>query len=318
MFYSIITPTFRRHEEVSELLSSLVKQEYQNFEMIIVDNSPDDDLRSIVIPFQEKIRMTYIFEKGLGVSECRNLGVKHATGDYVIFIDSDCIIPPSYLKIVNAFLVQKRADAFGGPDRADKSFSRTQKAISYVMTSFYTTGGIRGRKNQGDQYQPRSYNMGVRREVFNELHGFMPIRVSEDIDLSMRIRKNGYTISFIEEAFVYHKRRATFGKFFKQVFSFGMGRYNLQKLHGDAVKPVHLLPTIFVLYLVTGIIVSFFSNGAFLVWIGSILAYITLVFMDSVLQNKDIMVGLLSIWATFVMLVGYGIGILNGMILKKG
>jgi len=313
-FYSIITPVYRRPQEISELLQSLCVQEFRNFEVVIVDNSPDDSLKNIINPYRKTLNLNYLYHKGLGVSESRNLGVEHASGDYVVFIDSDCILPDGYLGTVDSYLSANNTDAYGGPDRAHASFTHKQKAINYAMTSFFTTGGIRGRKKHIGHYHPRSFNMGVRRELFTRLRGFSSIKVSEDIDLSMRIYKDGKSVALIEDAFVYHKRRSTFGKFFRQVFSFGHGRYSLGKMHGDAVKTVHLLPSAFVMYLVSGASLLLLSIKLFNAWCVFLVFYTVLVFADSSLRNRSLIVGLLSIFATFVMLTGYGTGMIKAAI----
>lgn len=316
--FSIITPVYKRHQEISELLQSISLQDYKNFEVIIVDNSPDDSLSSIILPYQRHIKLSYRFHKGLGVSESRNLGVKYATGDYVVFIDSDCILPPSYLNTVNDFLEVNPVDAYGGPDRAHESFTPMQKAVSYAMTSFFTTGGIRGRKQHIGSYHPRSFNMGLRRDLFNEIRGFRGMKVSEDIDLSLRIYKAGKKIALIGEAFVYHKRRATFDKFFRQVYAFGYGRYSLGKLHGEAVKPVHMMPSAFVIFLAAGLPALAFSPVLFRIWAFLLLAYSLLVLTDSTIRNRNVKAGFLSVAATMVMLTGYGLGMLKAAIRSVG
>lgn len=314
MFYSVVVPTFSRPAEVSELLESLLNQEYKDFEVIIADGSLDESVKQIVDRFPQLSGLIYLHEKGLGISESRNMGVQQAKGDYVIFFDSDCVIPPGYFTTVEQYLAVHPVDAYGGPDRAAGSFNMRQKAISHAMTSFYTTGGIRGGKNQSATFQPRTFNMGVRRDVFLKLGGFSELKVSEDIDLSMRLKKNGYSIALILDAFVYHKRRTTFGKFFRQVHSFGRGRVDLQVRHGDSLRPVHLLPAIFVLYLVGGLLASLLSRGILAVWLGSLLAYAVLILYDSLSVHKNITVSLLSIFSAFVMLVGYGTGMIRALI----
>jgi cellulose synthase/poly-beta-1,6-N-acetylglucosamine synthase-like glycosyltransferase len=316
MFYSIIIPTFSRPDEVAELLTSLETQQKKNFEVIITDGSLDDSVKQVIDRYRKKLELKYLYKKGLGISESRNWGVENANGDYVIFFDSDCIIPPQYLKIVDEFLVSDPLDAYGGPDRASENFTNKQKAISYAMTSFYTTGGIRGRKNHLGQYQPRSFNMGIRRTVFITLGGFSGLKVSEDIDLSMRLYKNRCRVGLIEEAYVYHKRRSTFYKFFRQVFSFGSGRIDLQLKHGDALKPVHLLPALFVIYIICGIVAGCISTIAFTLWFGSILVYCLAVLINSTFKNRNLIVGLMSIYAAFVMLTGYGLGMIKSAVFR--
>lgn len=316
MYYSIIVPTFSRPDEVTELLNSLEAQQNRNFEVIIADGSPDDSVKQVVDQYAGKLQIKYLYQKLLGISESRNWGVQQAKGDYIVFFDSDCVIPPQYFNVVNEFLAHQPLDSYGGPDRADESFSKKQKAISYAMTSFFTTGGIRGRTKHIGQYQPRSFNMGIRKTVFNALGGFSGLKVSEDIDLSMRLVKGGYRTGLIEEAYVFHKRRSTFYKFFRQVFSFGSGRIDLQLRHGDALKPVHTLPSLVVLYLVGGVIVGLFSKSLFLLWAGSVIAYMVAILLDATIKNRSLTIGCMSIYAAFVMLTGYGLGMIKAAFVR--
>jgi cellulose synthase/poly-beta-1,6-N-acetylglucosamine synthase-like glycosyltransferase len=316
MFYSIIVPTFSRADEVSELLTSLEAQQYKNFEVIIADGSLNDSVKQVIEKYLDKLELKYLCQKGLGISESRNWGVENAKGDYVVFFDSDCVIPSKYFKTVENHLAYDPLDAYGGPDRANESFNNKQKAISYAMTSFFTTGGIRGGKKHVGQYQPRSFNMGIRRVVFNTLGGFSGLKVSEDIDLSIRLYKKGYRTGLIEEAYVFHKRRSTFYKFFRQVSSFGSGRIDLQLRHGDALKPVHMLPSLFVFYMVGGIVSGLFSESVFILWLVSMIAYMVAILLDATVRNRSLIIGLLSVFAAFIMLIGYGLGMIRAALMR--
>lgn len=316
MKYAVVVPTYSRPDEVNELLVSLLNQDYPDIEVIIADGSPDDTVKQVVEQYKARLNLIYLHKKNLGISESRNWGAEKATADYLVFFDSDCVIPASYFSVLNTFFLTHELDAWGGPDKAGSSFNNRQKAISYAMTSFYTTGGIRGKKSHVGQYQPRSFNMGISRDVFLRIGGFSGMKVSEDIDLSLRLYKKGYRIGLIEDAFVYHKRRSTFYKFFSQVMSFGSGRIDLQLKHGDALKPVHLLPSLFVLYLIGGIIASIVSKGVFMLWAGSVLAYMIAIAVDATIRNRNPVVGLLSVYAAFVMLTGYGLGMIKAFIMR--
>ncbi len=316
MYFSIVVPTFSRTDEVNELLTSLMEQQDKNFEVIIADGSLDDSVGKLIQKFQGKLSLIYLYKKGLGISESRNWGVENAKGDFIVFFDSDCVIPPHYFTEVLKFLLVHPMDAYGGPDKANENFNSVQKAISYAMTSFFTTGGIRGRKSHVGQYQPRSFNMGIKRQVFNDLNGFSGLKVSEDIDLSMRLKKKGYSSALIENAYVYHKRRSTFYKFFRQVFSFGSGRIDLQKIHGNALKPVHLLPSLFVLYILGGLILSLFSKLIFTIWTLSIVVYAIAICIDASVQYHNLTIGLMSAYAALVMLLGYGSGMLKAIFMR--
>ncbi len=315
-FFSVVVPTFSRTDEVTELLTSLKAQEADNFEVVIADGSLDDSVGGVMPLFNDSLQLIYLHEKGLGISESRNWGVKNAKGDYIIFFDSDCVIPPHYFKFLDNYLSENELDAFGGPDKAHSDFSLTQKAISYAMTSFFTTGGIRGNKKHVGQYQPRSFNMGIKRRVFNELGGFSGMKVSEDIDLSLRLYKAGCRVGLIENAYVFHKRRSTFYKFFRQVSSFGSGRIDLQIRHGNALKPVHLIPAVFTLYVCICLIISIFSKIILLFFVSSLLFYSLLILIDSTIRNRNVVTGFLSICSAFIMHTGYGSGMLMAIIMR--
>lgn len=316
MYFSVVVPTFSRTDEVSELLTSLAEQQDKNFEVIIADGSLDDSVGKVIQKFKDKLHIKFLYKRALGISESRNWGVENAQGDFVVFFDSDCVIPPQYFTEVRKFLLDHPLDAYGGPDKASANFNSKQKAISYAMTSFFTTGGIRGRKKHAGQFQPRSFNMGIKRQVFNDLKGFSGLKVSEDIDLSIRLKKKGFNAGLIENAYVYHKRRSTFYKFFRQVFSFGSGRIDLQKIHGDALKPVHLLPSLFVIYILGGIIISLFSKLIFTIWAISLIVYLIAVCIDASVQSRNLIIGLMSVYAALVMLTGYGCGMLKAIFMR--
>jgi cellulose synthase/poly-beta-1,6-N-acetylglucosamine synthase-like glycosyltransferase len=314
MKYSIIVPTFNRPDEVTELLDSLTQQTFRDFEVILADGSPGTLVREVADRYIPRLRLIYLYEKGLGISEARNWGVQKASGEYVIFFDSDCMAPPAYLETVDSYLTEHPAEVFGGPDATHASFTPVQKAISYAMTSPFTTGGIRGRKKHVGKYQPRSFNMGILREAFLKVGGFSGLKVSEDIDLSIRLDKAGNRTILIPAAFVYHKRRSTFYKFYRQTSSFGRGRIDLYIRHGKALKPVHTLPSLFVLFNVAGILTVLFSPAVFLLYLLCIILYSLLLFFHASVVNRSLYIGLLGMVASFVMLVGYGTGMIANFI----
>jgi cellulose synthase/poly-beta-1,6-N-acetylglucosamine synthase-like glycosyltransferase len=323
MHYSVILPTFGRPDEVTNFLESMSIQKFTNFDIFVVDGSPNDVLHPVVENYRTRLDIKYFHEYGLGASESRNLGCQKASGDFLVFIDSDCVVPEDYFVKVDDFLkLNPDVDAFGGPDAADKTFSPFQKAVNYAMTSMLTTGGIRGKKKHVGKFQLRGFNMGVKREAFFAVGGYSGMQVAEDIDLSMRLLKAGYKTALIYEAFVYHRRKASFKIFWKQLYFHGKGRIDLHLKHGDALKLVHMLPSFFVLGLLSGILIGlFFLPLLFLIIIGLIL-YCLGVFIDATIQNKDFYVGLLSVVTALELLLAYGLGVWRNiffrMILKKG
>ncbi len=328
MKYSIIVPVFNRPDEVDELLSSLLNQTFTDFEVLIVEDGSQKPCDEVCNKYADRLDLHYFMKPNSGPGQSRNYGAERAKGEYLLILDSDVVLPKGYLNAIEEELKREPADAFGGPDAAHKSFTDTQKAISYSMTSFFTTGGIRGGKKKLDKFYPRSFNMGIRRDVYMELEGFSKMRFGEDIDFSIRIFKAGKRCRLFPEAWVWHKRRTDFRKFYRQVYNSGIARINLYKKYPESLKLVHLLPMVFtvgviflVLLLCIGLFFSFAPSlssaskaiGIFLCIcaIIPVLLYSLLILLDSTLQNKSIKIGFLSIRAAFVQLMGYGFGFLE-------
>ena len=304
MKYSFIIPVYNRPEEVDELLDSLTHQTFRDFEVLVIEDGSAIPCKDIVEKYDDLLSIKYFVKPNSGPGQTRNYGAERAEGEYLLILDSDCIVPPTYLETVEAELNREPADAFGGPDRAHSSFSDIQKAINYAMTSFFTTGGIRGGKKKMDKFYPRSFNMGVRAEAYQSLGGFSKMRFGEDIDFSIRIFKNGYRCRLFPEAWVWHKRRTDFRKFFKQVHNSGIARINLYKKYPESLKVVHLLPAAFTVGLLVLLLGSIWCLWCLL----PILLFILLIFIDASIRNKSIRIGCLSVAASFIQLVGYGSG----------
>lgn len=354
MKYSIIVPVYNRPDEIDELLQSVCQQTITDFEVIVVEDGSKVDCKHVVEKYSQQISIQYYYKENTGPGQSRNYGVERAKGEYVLIVDSDAVLPASYLKAIDDELRQQPCDAFGGPDASHPSFTPIQKAISYSMTSFFTTGGIRGGKKQMEKFHPRSFNMGVRRDVYLQLGGFSPMRFSkmslygEDIDFSIRIFRGGYSCRLFPEAWVWHKRRTDFKKFWHQVYNSGLARINLYKKYPEALKLVHALPAVFTLGVV-GCLLLFTLGAALFIegeWLDAnglrptdnmhqgvgfvlcvlsilpLLLYSTVIFIDSSIRNRSLYVGLLSIPSSFIQLVGYGVGFMEAWwqrcVMKKG
>lgn len=316
--FSVIVPVYNRPDEVAELLESLAGQTYTDFETIIVEDGSKVGCHDIVKKYQDRLQIKYFYKENTGPGTTRNYGSERAHGDIFVFFDSDCIIPEKYFEIVNRALNENFTDAYGGPDMAHPSFTPIQKAISYSMTSFFTTGGIRGGKEKMDKFHPRSFNMGFTSEVFQQTGGFSEMRFGEDVDMSIRIIKAGFSTKLIKEAAVYHKRRTDFKKFYKQVHNSGIARINLFKRHPESLKIVHTFPSVFLI----GSIFCLLFSMLHLAFLSPLLLWIILIFFDSVIKTKNIYVAYLSIIASIVQLYGYGAGFLKSfwkrIVMKKG
>ncbi len=307
MNYSIIVPVYNRPDEVDELLESLTHQVFRNFEVVIVEDGSDKRCDEVCNRYKDLLPLRYYYKKNSGPGNSRNFGVDYANGDYVIILDSDVVVPPHYLSAIDEELNREQCDFFGGADAAHASFTPVQKAISYSMTSFFTTGGIRGGKKKLDKFYPRSYNMGVRRTAYQALGGFSRMRFGEDIDFSYRLIENGYKSRLFPEAWVWHKRRTDLRKFFRQVYNSGIARINLEKRHPGTMKPVHLLPMLFTL----GVLLLLLLSPWCLWTLTPLLAYALIICIHSSVVNKSLRVGLLSVPAAFTQLMGYGLGFIN-------
>ena len=307
MKYSIIIPVYNRPDEVDELLYSLTRQSETDFEVVVVEDGSAVPCKDVCEKYAQKLRIQYFTKPNSGPGQTRNYGVERAQGDYVLILDSDVVLPEGYLAAVSAELQRDPADAFGGPDSSHPSFTDTQKAISYSMTSFFTTGGIRGGKKKLDKFYPRSFNMGVRRETYLDLGGFSEMRFGEDIDFSTRIFKSGARCRLFPEAWVWHKRRTDLKKFFKQVHNSGIARINLTKRHPGTLKLVHLLPAAFTLGLALLLLAAPFCPWSLL----PIGVFAVLIGTDAALRERSLKVGLIAIAAALVQLTGYGTGFLR-------
>ena len=308
MLFSIIIPVYNRPQEVDELLESLCLQTVKDFEVVVVEDGSTEKCDAVCERYADKLELHYYFKPNSGPGPSRNYGADRSQGEYLIILDSDVIVPENYLEIIKEELEREPCDAFGGPDRAHESFTPIQKAINYAMTSFFTTGGIRGGKHKMDKFYPRSFNLGIKKSVYEALGGFAPMRYGEDIDLSTRIFKGGYSCRLFPEAFVYHKRRVKFSSFFRQVKHSGEARVVLRNKYPETFKLVHLLPAAFVVGNLLLVALGIFHHW---LWFMPIVLYVVMVFVDSLIKNKDLKVAILSVPAAYCQLFGYGLGFLG-------
>jgi glycosyltransferase involved in cell wall biosynthesis len=310
--YSVIVPVYNRPAEVDELLESLSRQSFQNFEVLVVEDGSTFPCRDIVNKYSNRLQVRYFFKENTGPGDSRNYGFARATGNYFIIFDSDCVIPADYMAIVDRELTTSAIDAYGGPDAAHPDFSPLQKAISYAMTSLWTTGGIRGKKKHYGKFHPRSFNMGISREVWKATGGFSDMRYGEDIDFSIRIIGQGFKTALIPEAFVYHKRRNNFSSFFRQVHHSGEARIALYRKYPGELKLAHWFPALFVMgVVVTFLVLSWLSSTLFLLAVAALLLYLGLILAGASVQYRSISTGLLAVWASVCMHFGYGTGFLK-------
>lgn len=309
--FSVIVPVYNRIDEVRDLLDSLSRQSLKNFEVIIVEDGSTAPCLDAVRE-AEGVDVKYYFKENEGRSIARNYGLERANGEYFIFFDSDCVIPPDYFAVLTRELDANPTDCFGGPDSAHESFTTTQKAINFAMTSFLTTGGIRGGKVSLEKFVPRTFNMGYSRKVYERVGGFREM-FSEDIDMSTRIRNAGFSIALIRPAFVYHKRRVDFRKFLRQVYVFGMSRITLKQLYPGSLKAVHALPAIAVIIGVALLLISVIVSPWFLL---PLAVYLLAIFVTALLSTRSLVIAAKAVPASVIQICGYGCGFIKAYFLK--
>lgn len=313
IFYSFIIPLYNRPKEIAELLETLVVQSFTNFEVLVIEDGSADEASKIVLSFSPALDVRYFMKPNSGQGFSRNFAFERAKGDFFILLDSDVLLPPDYLEAVDKGLRLDSLDSFGGPDAAHPSFTPVQKAISYAMTSFFTTGGIRGRKkNLGGTFHPRSFNMGLTRNAWEKAGGFVLTRLGEDLVFSINLQKEGFIAGFIPDAVVYHKRRTSMLQFYKQLHFFGRARINIFTFFPKELKAVHFFPALFTLFSAS-VISTFLLDWYDLFYTGAsvLLIYAAAIFTDSLLVTRSFYIACLSLIASFIQLYAYGIGFMT-------
>ena len=314
MLYSIIVPVYNRPDEIRELLESLTKQTVKRFEVLIIDDGSKNRCEQVVQDFSGKLDVRYFYKENSGQGFSRNFGFERAKGDYFVVFDSDCLIPPHYFETVSKYLKTNPVDCWGGPDKAHHTFSPIQKAINFSMTSLLTTGGIRGNKKHAGVFHPRSFNMGISREVFEETGGYRITRMGEDLEFSIRINKHGFKTALIEEAYVYHKRRSSLKQFFWQLHFFGRARINLKRFYPDQLKLLHFYPAFFFLGIIASILFLLLQLPALKYLYLIYLFYAAILFIEAMMKEKKIKIAILAVLTSFTQLTAYAIGFITEMI----
>lgn len=315
--YSIIIPVYNRPQEVGELLESLLHQQYKYFEVLLVEDGSSNTCKEAFKEYGDRLAIRYFYKDNTGPGSSRNFGYQQAKGEYFVVFDSDCIIPPHYFTAVESYMQTTPFDAWGGPDRGHKNFTPLQQAMAFTMSAFLTTGGIRGGKTPVENFQPRSFNMGISRAAFLQTGGFQLSRYAEDIEFSIRLRKSGFAIAYIPDAFVFHKRRSTLKEFYQQVYHFGRGRVQVGKVHKGAIKLIHAAPSLWVICFFLSVFFLLFSLVIGKLLVVGYLIYFMAIAISAYQFSASMKVALLSIPTAFVQLTGYGVGFIREFILCK-
>jgi glycosyltransferase involved in cell wall biosynthesis len=310
--FSVIIPVYNRPQELDELLSCLQQQDFKDFEVIIIEDGSEISSKDIVKSYQSKLNLSYYVKENGGQGFARNYAFERANGNFFIILDSDALVEPDYLSEVDRGVKEGKLDLFGGPDKEHPSFSPIQKAISFSMTSVFTTGGIRGKaKNMGGQFHPRSFNMGISRIVWEVTKGFKITRMGEDIEFSIRCISQGFTSGLLPKAFIYHKRRTSFSQFYKQLHFFGRARINISRFYPKELKWVHFLPLAYFLFFWNTIFLNIIDVNLGIYFSGILAFYWALLLIDGLLSTKNIQVACLGLIAANIQLLAYGKGFLE-------
>lgn len=329
MKYSVIVATFNRLGELKELFNSVRHLDFNpsDFEFVISDDGSTDETAQYINDLKEQVpySIQYLFQQNKGPGAARNAAMEMAKGDYFIFIDSDVMLPPDWLRKIDEHLTSDPLDAFGGPDTCHESFSNLLKAINYSMTSFIGTGGTRGsKKSVQKKFYPRSFNMGISRQVWETVGGMGSLRHGQDMEYSARIYENGFKVGLIPDAYVFHKRRTSIKRFYKQIFNWGVARINLGRMYKSMLKPIHLIPAAIVggfamLMILTPL--AYLISPDFFLWVliawmaaGSFVTFLSLIaFVQSFMQYKKLSISFLSIITLLIQIFAYGFGLWKGI-----
>jgi glycosyltransferase involved in cell wall biosynthesis len=311
-FFSVIIPVYNRPIELAELLNCLTQQDYPNFEVVIIEDGSKIDSKEVVDSFKNKLAISYFVKENGGQGFARNYAFERAKGEFFVILDSDALIEPTYLTEVYKGIQEEQLDLFGGPDREHVSFTPIQKAISYSMTSFFTTGGIRGKaKNIGGKFHPRSFNMGISRKVWEKTDGFKITRMGEDIEFSIRCIENGFKSGLLPNAFIYHKRRTSFIQFYDQLHFFGRARINISRFFPKELKWVHFIPLAYYIFFWNTVIWNIADIKLGMILSSMLLAYWILILIDALIKSKSLLIAFLGLIAANIQLLAYGKGFLE-------
>lgn len=311
-FFSVIIPVYNRPIELAELLYCLTQQDYPNFEVVIIEDGSKIDSKEVVDSFKNKLAISYFVKENGGQGFARNYAFERAKGEFFVILDSDALIEPTYLTEVYKGIQEEQLDLFGGPDREHVSFTPIQKAISYSMTSFFTTGGIRGKaKNIGGKFHPRSFNMGISRKVWEKTDGFKITRMGEDIEFSIRCIENGFKSGLLLNAFIYHKRRTSFIQFYDQLHFFGRARINISRFFPNELKWVHFIPMAYFIFFWNTVIWNIVDIKFGIIFSSLLIAYWILILIDALIKSKSLLIAFLGLVAANIQLLAYGKGFLE-------
>ena len=311
-FFSVIIPVYNRPIELAELLNCLSQQDYPNFEVVIIEDGSKIDSKEVVDTFKNKLAISYFVKENGGQGFARNYAFERAKGDFFVILDSDALIEPTYLTEVYKGIQEDQLDLFGGPDREHVSFTPIQKAISYSMTSFFTTGGIRGKaKNIGGKFHPRSFNMGISRKVWEKTDGFKITRMGEDIEFSIRCIENGFKSGLLPNAFIYHKRRTSFIQFYDQLHFFGRARINISRFFPNELKWVHFIPMAYFIFFWNTVIWNIIDVKFGIIFSSLLIDYWILILIDALIKSKSLLIAILGLIAANIQLLAYGKGFLE-------
>lgn len=311
VLFSVIIPVYNRPNELRELLESLTQQEFGEFEVLVVDDGSELRSDKVAAEFKEKLDLRYYYKPNSGQGFSRNFGFERANGRYLVVFDSDCIVPPHYFELVRRRLEEEPADLWGGPDRAHPSFTAVQKAISFSMTSLLSTGGIRGSRQAARKFHPRSFNMGISREVFEKTGGYKITRMGEDIEFSIRIMKMGFRKIYIDDAFVYHKRRVSLYQFYRQIYFFGRARVNISRFWPEELRPIHLMPLLYLLVPLIAVAILPITALPLKLIVICYAIYNSALFLEAVCSERNVVVSLLALFAVNIQHLAYGVGFIR-------
>jgi len=303
MKVSVLIPTRNNAHVLEQALKSLVKQKPD--EIIIIDGHSTDNTVEVVKKYKAKI----VFEStGTRGGAC-NVGADTSKGDILAFTDDDCIFPEDWIKkIKHAF--SKDVDVVGGDDIEEKNATVFRQALFQIDIA-------KSKSFIEDFKRLRGCNTAYRRDFFMKHKFNTKLTGIEETEMHQRMKEAGGLMIFDRNIFVYHKRRSSFRKLFRRVYTNGQSRTLLVSYNKKFLEPMDIIAPAVILVLLASI-VSAIINPVFL-------EVVILTGMICYLAKPAVILSKTKNWKYYPLLIpilivrelGFGLGVLRGFMRRK-
>lgn len=315
---SIIIPIYNEENYIRSCIESVVNQDYpkDDMELLLIDGNSGDKTVEII----ESMIADFPFIRVLNnpkrtVQYALNIGIRNAVGTYIVRMDAHAEYKNDYVSKCIDCLKRTGADNVGGPTNA-KGKTECQKVIAAAYHSPFALGGgthyVDGYEGYADTVSWGSF----RRQMLIDI-GMYDERLprSEDDDLNYRIIENGGKIYISSDIKSTYYPRSSYLDLFKQYFEYGVWKIAVIKKHKKPARIIHLVPMLFVLFLILLGIGSFFSNAVLYSFIAIIVLYLVMNIYFSFKNKyvKNLLQRLKLVYVHTIIHISYGLGFIVGI-----